>query len=399
MALFEGSAGDEGIGRRIARMRRLRGLTQQGLADRAYVSRSLIQQVETGRRAATPSLVAAVATALRVDPAELYGQPYRGDTAATDRVHACIADIRYALACVDVPPDLETPPRPLDTLASEVSTLKRLDHACRHNQVGARVPAVTTELTAHAHETDDPRAWWLLNRAIDVAVSLARRLGYYDLAGVGLDRAADAARRSDDANLSLLVNRSRSLILMTLGAWVPGLKLVRQAAEQADTDTPESQAVHGALRLRAAILAARAGNSSDAWDHHGAATDIAQRLPANTPDYYGLQFNRANASIHGAAVAVELEDHDEAIRRDAKLVSPAGLPAERRAHHDIDVARALVATGQSNQALSRLVRADRTAPQMTRYHPMARESVGRLVDHHRALPEQLRMLHDRMRLA
>ena len=33
---------------------------------------------------------------------------------------------------------------------------------------------------------------------------------------------------------------------------------------------------------------------------------------------------------------------------------------------------------------------------MTRYHPMARESVGRLVDHHRALPEPLRGLQGHM---
>lgn len=390
---------DEGIGRRIARKRLAAGLTQQGLADRAYVSVSLIRQVETGRKPASPSLVASVAKALRVEPAEIYGQPYRGESRRTDRVHACIDDIRRALACVDIPPDLDTPPRSLDVLASEMTTLLRMAQAARHVQVGARIPAVIIELSAHAHETDSPRAWRLLNRSIAIGVSLARRLGYNDLASLGIEQAARAAVRSDDANLPLLADLSRSLILMTMGAWTPGLKLVRAATARIDRDTPEGQVVYGALQLRAAVLSARAGNASDAWDHHGAANEVAQQLPARTPDFYGLQFNRPNVSIHGAAVAVELEDYDEAIRRDTELAMPRAMPAERRAHHEIDVARALVSTGRWDAALRRLLQAEATAPQMTRYHPMARESVGRLVDHHRTLPEPLRALQEHMGLA
>ena len=36
---------------------------------------------------------------------------------------------------------------------------------------------------------------------------------------------------------------------------------------------------------------------------------------------------------------------------------------------------------------------------MTRYHPMARESLGRLADHHRTLPESLRALLERTGMA
>lgn len=393
------SGADEGIGRRIARKRRARGLTQQGLADRAYVSRSLIQQVETGRKPATPSLVAAVAAVLHVEPSELYGQPYRGETGRTDRVHASIDEMRRALACVDVPPDLDMPPRSLQKLAAEVATLRRLSQAARHVQVGARISAVLIELAIHTLETGDPRAWTLLNNAQAIAVALARRLGYNDLASFGLERASAAAARSDDPNLPRLAQLSRALLLMTIGAWGPGLKLVDRAATGMDLDTPESQALYGALHLRSAILQARAGNATDAWEHHGLAAEAAERLPARSRDFYGLQFNAPNVAIHGVAVAVELTDYDEAIRRDSHLTVPATMPAERRAHHEIDIARALVSTGQWDRALRRLVNAEQTAPQMTRYHPMARESVGRLVDHHRALPEPLRVLQDHMGLA
>lgn len=390
---------DEGIGRRIARKRRARGLTQQGLAGRAYVSRSLIQQVETGRKSATPSLVAAVAAALHVDPSEIYGQPYGVENGRRDRIHDAIDEMRRALACVDVPPDPDIPPRPLEKLAAEVTQVRRLSQEAQHLQVGDRISALLTELSWHANETSDRRAWTLLNNAQAVAVSLARRLGYNDLASFGLELAVAAAARSDDANLGRLAQLSRALLLMTIGAWDSGMKLVLRAGDGMDFDAPASRAVYGALRLRSAILSARAGNAGDAWEHYGMAVEAAQQLPTRAPDFYGLQFHPLNVDIHGVAVAVELADFDEAIRRDMRLSLPSSISAERRAHHEIDVSRALVSTGRWDRALRRLLAAETIAPQMTRYHPMARESVIRLIDHYRALPEPLRRLQDRMSLA
>ena len=195
---------DEGIGRRIARKRLANGLTQQGLADRAYVSVSLVRQVETGRKPASPSLVASVAKALHVEPAEIYGQPYRTGTGQADRAHAVIDDVRRALAYADFSPDLDTPPRPLDVLAGEITATQQLLQASRVAQAGVRIPALVVEVAAHAHESDSPRAWRLLNRAIALAVSLTRRLGYNDLASLGIEHAVRAAAKGDDPNLLVL---------------------------------------------------------------------------------------------------------------------------------------------------------------------------------------------------
>jgi hypothetical protein len=63
-----------------------------------------------------------------------------------------------------------------------------------------------------------------------------------------------------------------------------------------------------------------------------------------------------------------------------------------------DIGRALVATGLYDRAAQRIVRAARVAPQMTAYHPMARETAAMLADHYRVLPEPLRALLDRMGL-
>lgn len=398
MPLRDDDSPRTGVGPRLARARKRRGLTQQGLADRAPVSRSYIAQIEAGHKVPHPATVAALARSLRVDPVELTGQPYR-DSRADDRVHEAIPDVRRALAYLDIPPDLEVPPRPLDELATEIETVRTLSKAAKHSQVGARLPALLEELTHHALEHEQPRAWALLNAAQALATSLCRRLGYNDLAAVAIERATASAARAEDPNLPHVARLSRALIMMTVGAWEPGLRLVQHASDGLDTTAPSSKAVAGALHLRAAVLSARAGEASTAWEHHGLAAEAARTLPSRTPDYYALQFSSVNVQIHGAAVATELGDYDEALSRDRALRFPAGLAAERRAHHEIDMSRAHVETGQHERALERLLAAERVAPQMARYHPTAMSVVTYLVDWHRGLPEALRGISARMHIA
>jgi hypothetical protein len=103
-------------------------------------------------------------------------------------------------------------------------------------------------------------------------------------------------------------------------------------------------------------------------------------------------------AIHGAAVAVELGELDEASRRDREMDARllASSPPERRAHHFIDMSRVHVETGSYDKALDRLVEAERIAPQMTYFHPSARTVVAHLADVRRTLPEPLRRLQMHM---
>ena len=94
-----------------------------------------------------------------------------------------------------------------------------------------------------------------------------------------------------------------------------------------------------------------------------------------------------------------MRDADEAIRRGKDLTLPDDLPRERSSHHYIDLSRAWMWQGRPEKALACLTRAERLAPQRTRYHPMARQTVSQLLDHQRRLPEPLRGLVTRMGLA
>jgi transcriptional regulator with XRE-family HTH domain len=132
----------DAIGRRIAHARKLRGLTQIGLAGHAHVSKSLIAQVESGHKPATPSLIAAVSNALGVDVTDLTGQPYRGTDARSDRIYSAIPQIRQALVYWDIAPILDVPPRSLDALAAETEQVRRLRMQASYVELGALLPAL-----------------------------------------------------------------------------------------------------------------------------------------------------------------------------------------------------------------------------------------------------------------
>lgn len=386
-------------GQRLARARKQRGLTQQGLAARTRYSRSHIAQVEKGHKAATPAFLVAIAHELREDPAALTA-PSLGATDSSDRVHACIPDLRRALAWSDLPPDLDGPPRPVEQLTSELVKAQRFRRIARHVQLGAMLPAVMEELSFHAHDSDTPKAWELLTDAYAAAGELTRRLGYTDLADSMFKEAGRFAALSGDPNLPLIITWRRSLVLIQHSALGAGTKLLEHALSRVDTGHPGADEVIGALHLRAAIISGRSGQASRAWGHYGEAKEVSDRVGGARLDTYSTYFVGANVAIHGAAVATELGDYDEAVRRDEMIQGRelATLLAERQAHHNIDMSRVHLETGQKQKALDKLVRAERGAPQMTRFHPSARMVATHLANLYRDMPEPLRALVSRMRL-
>lgn len=392
---------EEAVGRRIARARKLHGLTQLGLAGRAHISKSLVAQVESGHKPATPSLIAAVAGALNIDITDLTGQPYRGTDARSDRIHASIPQIRQALVYWDIPPILDVPARPMTDLSAETAQVNRLRMQASYTELGPLLPALISELTVHAHQargTDRTAAFRLLADAYAAVDSMAYKLGYMDLFALAVERMSWAAGQTDDPLLRPVATIRRSSAFLATGAWEGGIRLLDRAGRQIEdnlSDHPGALSVLGTIHLRTAILAARGGSATPAWDSISRAAQISRRVGHDTQDY-GLLFGPANVAIHEVAVAVELGDADEAIRRGARLTLPPGIARERTSHHYIDLSRAWLWQRDHPKALACVVKAEQLAPQRTRYHPMARETVSRLLDAQRRMPEPLRGIATRM---
>lgn len=395
----------DGIGARIAEARKLRGLTQSGLAMLVPCSSSLVSQVERGVRPATPWLVAAVARALHTDVPQLLGQPYRGATERTDRVHASIPQIRIAMNYWDVPPDLAVAPRPLDIIRADIAKISHYLDTVDYLQLGRHLPGLIEELSAILHAsagTQRKQAAELLMYGYVAAKSMAYRLGYVDLVSVAVEHATWAARETDNPELLALMAEERCQIFFATGAYEAGLKFIDRAYAEYHpllTDHDSGLAIAGAMHLRAAIMAARDGTRrADAWDYLAQADEAGQRLGTDT-NHYGLIFGPTNVKIHEVATAIELDDADEAIRRSEGFEPANAVPAERSSHHYIDLARAQLVAGQRDQAQRSLMTADKLAPQHMRNHPMARETVTGLVRLHTRVPESLRSMARRMGVA
>lgn len=382
-ASTEPPPGEDTIGRRIAHARKLRGLTQQQLADRVPCSKSLIAQVERGHKPATQALVTAVARVLRVELGRLTGQPYRDPDAREDRVHAQIPEIRRALLGWDLP-DEQVAPRPIERLRADVRHASALGRQARYIQLADMLPGLLEELTRAAHTATGARreeVFALLSEAYTGVTAIAYTLGYFDLRSLAMDRVAWAAQLSQDPLRIARTQWQRSTLFLAAASYDKGLRLLDRVrtdiGDHIDRLTPAELSVYGAAHLRSAVFAARANDRQAAFDHIEHARTAA-RVLGEDANHYGLEFGPSNVVMHEVAVAVEMYDGSAAVQRARQATLPPTVPPVRLGHFYIDLARGWLYHGDRRRSLDALVMARRVAPQQTRNHPMVRETVRML---------------------
>ena len=375
------------MGARLRAVRKLHGLTQQELADRANVSKSLIAKVEQGARPGSWELAIAVARAVRVDAAALLGELPAESTTPLGRVALALPAIRRALAVYDCPPDQISPPRTLRQLADAVDAACRLRLDAKYVPLAEMIPGLIVEVTAAAHRANGrerEQTFWLLAAAYRCADAVAHKLGHLDLSATAIDRSVWAAERSADELMVGTATYVRAEIFFDTGAFDSGLRLIGSMADslaaKAASDV-RAASVYGALHARAAVLAARNGLGDTARAHLRMAQSAADSMNGDR-EYYYTSFGLSNMKIHEVAVAVELGESAAALAAADGWTPPAGLPAERASHHFIDLARAQLWERDYAGAVSSLLRARQIAPQHTRAHPYAKQTVETVL--HRA---------------
>jgi transcriptional regulator with XRE-family HTH domain len=373
-------------GARIAALRKARGLTQRQLAERASVSYSLLTKVESGAAPATPAVIGAVARALRVDVPRITGQPYEESKGQAARLQQSVDGIRRSVDTYDLP-SADITPRLYAQLAADVKRISDLGQAARFVQIGTELPGLLDELSAAIHaapEREQPSLYALLAEAYSGASTIANVLGYLDLRSQVVDRIRWASERCGDPLRIQRVRWQRTHSLMSVGAYGQAQTLMDQLRGDLGDDLSAmggpTLSVYGSSHLRSAILSARAsrtsgpGSAQEAWGHIDAAREVANHMGRDRNDY-GLAFGPSNVGQHEVAIAVELEDGNEVVRRARNVRLPATVPPVRRGHHYIDLARGYVIAGDEGAAMRSLQEARRIAPQQTRLHPMVRETV------------------------
>lgn len=329
---------DERIGQQVAATRTARRMTQRQLADAAHISLSTLRKVEQGTRPATDRTLEAVANALGVEPYVLTG---RQRPRVDSRVHRAIPKIRTAIDAYDLPDD--GPVRPLPELRRAAEDMTRLRLASQYTRIAETVSPLLVELTRAMHEHDGAHrqdSAELLTAALRAADAVAYKVGYYDLSARLVELMRWSARQAENPLLEATAAYVRAEVFFASRNLAQGLRALEQALDAMPslTTTP-ARAAAGALHMRAAVMAARLTEDPSSVGEH---LEAARRLAADVPEgiYAGTAFGPVSFHVHEVSVAVELGEAARAVEVAGQSVVLDELPAERRSHHHIEVARA-----------------------------------------------------------
>lgn len=307
-----------------------------------------------------------------------------------DAVHAAIPRLRRVLDSIDLPED--GPTRSVTELAAEVAGMIEHRLQARYVEMAWRLPGLISELArARAdarHGVRDVAV--LLTLAFRAADGVAYKFGYLDLSARIIDLMRASALAAEDPLLVAAVAYVRTETFFATGDLTSASRLLMAAADDLSADlgaSASSAAAYGALHMRAAVVAGRGGKPDAAWDHLGEAHRAARQVPEGV--YFGTAFGPASVRIHELAVAVELGDSPAAVERAAAWHPPGHLPAERRSHYYIDLARAQLRLGHHQDAYIGLEAARRVAPQHVREHPQVRQTLSALLRTHGSPDDRL----------
>lgn len=376
-----------GVGPRIAYERRIAGLTQADLARAAGTALGTIRKIERGERGVSDAVLDAISDALDIDPARLLPDKERPD----DRVHRAMPGLSSVLATYDVPQD--GPCRSVPALTEAVAAVVAWRLGAQYVRVARAVPDLLAELCCAlqgAAPTDQPAVARLLVDACRAADAVAYKYGARDLSARLIDLMRWAARQADDPVVDATAAYVRTETFFAAKAHAAGLRALEVAADHAPrTSAPEAIAARGALHMRAAVIAGRAGDGASAETHLDAARVLGDRVPEGV--YRGTAFGPDSVRIHEVSVAVSLgDDHlGRALQLAREWAPPRDLPAERRSGFYIELGRAQLWSGRPDAAFESLKVARRIAPQHAREHRWVREDAATLRRLKRADAESL----------
>ncbi|RMI40475.1 helix-turn-helix domain-containing protein [Streptomyces triticirhizae] len=402
----------ESIGQRLRRARLRLGLTQADVAARLRRTQSWVSKVESGDiELDRASVINALAGVLHIHPNELIERPFTGSTAENQwRVSAAMT--LRELRRYDLAPTFEGTPASSAALWGAMRRLHRLRDDADNTGILGCLPDLLREARALAEAAtgaEREAAFAVYAVACKFAHTSAHALGHPELITLAAERATWAAERSGDPLLPAVVDWMRAWDMWATADWDDALalgdKALRGISDAYERGEPAALRVWGSLQLRAAVSSARAGNAQEADHRLELAGEAARRMaggPELVDDRHSLTFSAGNVGIHGVNVALELSRQDEALRRHERLdpAVVAALPASRRGHYRMDLARAHLWSGQRDLAVAELSAAERIAPQLVRNHPIARATLRRIVYGERTgVREQLRRMSARFHLS
>ena len=391
------SASGMSIGQRIALYRRLRGLTQEGLAMRLHRSKSWVTKVERGERQIdSVTALLQVSKALGVEVQKLTGRPYFPEPGggSSERAEG-LSELRRVLMRHDAIHGVahggsDEPAPDLGELSVEARRARDLyeTSATNFSAVVPFLPGLIDRAQLVARQASGEEragAYRVLADLYRLAATELRQYGDLDLGWIAADRAMSAGAQSGDDLLIAACAASMTGLIMVQGEPGEAVELATDAAaslRHVKGSSPQASVVWGTLHLYAAQAAARAGDPGECRRLLDVAADVADELGSDREDYW-LFFGPTNVGIQEAGILVDLLDPTAALRR-AESVDPDRLPSvNRRCYHHLHLARAHGLRRRDRETVGELLAAERVAPELVRYEPMAREMVRAMLGRER----------------
>ena len=368
----------ETIGYQLRRLRRLRGFTQEELADRANVSRDLVAKLEQGRRqSARIASLASLAHALDVELSAFVTPVGPVPVSITDSRHR---ESRGAVGRWNS----------ATTLLAAAGLVDRVHHAyqtARYSEAAGLLPSVTNAVDALVAEapTNERRDALRLQTSVSIAAAkLATKAGDADAGRSAAERARSAAEAAEDRFGQAAATYQLTCALLRGERREQAEALAVCCAEKLRGTDADSVTWRGALTLIGAIIAAGRGDRGEAGRRLDYAEEIARRR--GTDGSIGWTwFGPTNVMIHRVSAAVALGDPRGALAT-AQHIDLAAMPASlcgRQAQVHLDSAWAHAEVREDPLAVIHLLDAERVAPDLMLVSPEARGLIRDLLQRER----------------
>ncbi|MCX5381371.1 helix-turn-helix domain-containing protein [Streptomyces sp. NBC_00091] len=391
-------------GERIRLLRESRGMSRPVLAGLCGRGPDWLKKIESGERdLRSHSLLMRLAAALQLSDLQLLtgtttevATPVVVPLVGAGRLaHPGMPAIWEAVMTRPLIWDLPASPPDPAALRSRVDDAWQLWHTSDHNrtQVCDLLPGLIRDAETAVRALDGSRrrsAYAALSEVYRLTQQATAYIATAEMAWVVVDRAMAAAQASDDPAAIAAAAWSLANILRSTAHPDEALQLVQDAASllrpHLDGAPDDWRGVYGALQLQAAITAARAGRTGDAWRYWDAGDQVAKSLPVAYV-HASTMFSRTNVDFHQIGVATDLSAAGQALTL-ADEVDPDAMPSlERRSRLWIDVARGHLHRGERTAALHVMKIAHEINSETVAYTPVARTAV---LDLWREAPHALR---------
>jgi transcriptional regulator with XRE-family HTH domain len=336
------------LGRRLREIRCWRQLTLREAAGLAGLSFSFWGQVERGEKAVTNrNTLEVMASALRVHPSELTGQPWTTqDAAGADEAHTGLTGIEIALERYELGLDPEVPVRAWPQIQADIDRLVRLHHhVVDYTMQGELASALIGELQGAYVRLPQRRREVLLGLidAHRVAMRTAKDLGGRGLPGQAARAVQQCAEALDDAAYMGCATFVRGAATGELDRVAQYRRSVAAAeALSGKLGSGNTLQACGMLHLMAATAAGAHGDHDISVTHLDEASALAARMDTEVGTWANLWFGPTSVGFYRTSLALKLGEHGQALEA-ARVVHPELLPNRRQAEFWATVGRALCA--------------------------------------------------------